>query len=119
MVGLSLLIRTQTRYQTLKTILLLDCCAEDKIRCFQDREKKPKKPKKPKKSGQFYSDSDSDSGSSSSESDDDLFPDFELDPDHRLLLRCAQPLLQSRNNGVCELSSISHNNFVVVDRIGV
>jgi len=50
-----------------------------------------------KKKTSFYSDDDSDdSGDYDAEYDDG----FEMDPDHRLLLRSVSPLLQSRNNGV-------------------
>lgn len=58
---------------------------------------KSDKPRKKKKASSFYSDEESE--------DDDLYDDnyddgFEIDPDHRLLLRAVGPLLQSRNNGV-------------------
>ena len=50
---------------------------------------------RPKKKTSFYSDEDD---------EEDLDYDYagpaELDPDHRLLLRAAQPLLNSRNAGV-------------------
>merc|ERR1712166_1550723 len=65
---------------------------------------KPKKPEKPevpgkkkkKKEKSFYSDDDSDRDPDDS---DDEFG-FQMDEDHRLLLKCAAPLLQSRNSGV-------------------
>ena len=69
---------------------------------------KPKKPEKPdvpgkkkkkKKEKSFYSDDDSDRDPDDS---DDEFA-FQMDEDHRLLLKCAAPLLQSRNRcAVCQ-----------------
>eukprot|EP00658_Telonema_sp_P-2_P008389 TRINITY_DN1315_c0_g1_i10.p1 TRINITY_DN1315_c0_g1~~TRINITY_DN1315_c0_g1_i10.p1 ORF type:complete len:1075 (+),score=344.84 TRINITY_DN1315_c0_g1_i10:244-3468(+) len=65
---------------------------------------KPKKPekvtdgkkKKKKKEKSFYSDDDSEDDPDF----DDDYDDYMLDEDHKLLLKCAQPLLQSRNSGV-------------------
>lgn len=45
----------------------------------------------------FYSDDDSDDDDEYNAEYDD---GFEMDSDHRLLLRAVSPLLQSRNNGV-------------------
>ena len=57
-----------------------------------------------KKSG-FYSDSDS---QSESESEENTVDTFELDSDHRLLLRATTPLLQSRNSGVVLAVAMLH-----------
>eukprot|EP00656_Telonema_subtile_P033874 TRINITY_DN3791_c0_g4_i6.p1 TRINITY_DN3791_c0_g4~~TRINITY_DN3791_c0_g4_i6.p1 ORF type:complete len:1074 (+),score=404.50 TRINITY_DN3791_c0_g4_i6:166-3387(+) len=57
------------------------------------------KGKKKKKKKSFYSDDDSGSGSDGLY-DDEYGDEFLLDEDHKLLLKCAQPLLQSRNSGV-------------------
>ena len=61
----------------------------------RDGETGEEKKKKKKKKGGFYSDS-SDSESSSSDESEEAPADEagELDPDHRMLLNCAQPLLR-------------------------
>jgi len=74
---------------------------------FENPEKetkdKPKKPKKEKKLKFFNDDEGSDEEEEEEEEDEleDEEDDYhELDPDHRLLLNSALPLLNSRNTGV-------------------
>ena len=65
------------------------------------------KRRKYKKNAGFYSDeSDSEEGSAAEADYDDDDDDVEMDPDHRLLLRSALPLLHSRNNGVLPLVAL-------------
>lgn len=50
---------------------------------------------------QFYPSSESENSDESDNEDAEKPKAYVMDPDHRLLLRSCQPLLQSRNAAVC------------------
>jgi hypothetical protein len=86
-----LCVRTELRICAVSRQYFLDP-NKDTVRDGETGEEKKKKKKK--KSG-FYSDSSNSDSSSSDESDDAPVEEGgELDPDHRMLLNCAQPLLR-------------------------
>eukprot|EP01119_Soliformovum_irregulare_P017735 TRINITY_DN5315_c0_g6_i1.p1 TRINITY_DN5315_c0_g6~~TRINITY_DN5315_c0_g6_i1.p1 ORF type:complete len:1052 (+),score=400.87 TRINITY_DN5315_c0_g6_i1:2138-5293(+) len=62
--------------------------------------KEPKAPKEPKLKTGFDEEEESEEEESEEESDDDFGDIREIDPDHRLLLNSALPLLKSRNSAV-------------------